>query len=75
MPFDKKVIKEKEVTMGVQMNIWMTILGFISLSIVTSIVTHFWIRYHLKNKAANLPPQSHITRDHTTSESHQNNHS
>lgn len=56
--------------MGVQINIWMTILGFISLSIVISIVTHFWIRYHLKNKAANLPPQSHTTRDHTTSESH-----
>lgn len=56
--------------MGVQMNIWMTILGFISLSIVISIVTHCWIRYHLKNKAANLPPQSH-----TTPESHQNNHS
>ena len=55
--------------MGVQMNIWMTILGFISLSIVISIVTHCWIRYHLKNKAANLPPQSH-----TTPES-QNNHS
>ena len=55
--------------------IWMTILGFISLSIVISIVTHCWIRYHLKNKAANLPPQSHTTRDHTTSESHQDNHS
>ena len=61
--------------MSVQMNIWMTILGFISLSIVISIVTHFWIRYHLKNKAANLPPQSHTTRDDTTSDSHQNNHS
>lgn len=61
--------------MGVQMNIWMTILGFISLSIVISIVTHFWIRYHLKNKAANLPPQSHTTRAHTTPKSHQNNHS
>ena len=56
--------------MQVDSQIWMTILGFISLSIVISIVTHFWIRYHLKNKAANLPPQSH-----TTSESHQNNHS
>ena len=74
MPFDKKVIKEKEVTMGVQMNIWMTILGFISLSIVISIVTHCWIRYHLKNKAANLPPQSYTTHAHTTPES-QNNHS
>ena len=61
--------------MQVDSKIWMTILGFISLSIVISIVTHFWIRYHLKNKAANLPPQSHTTRDHTTSESHQNNHS
>ena len=61
--------------MQVDSQIWMTILGFISLSIVISIVTHFWIRYHLKNKAANLPPQSHTTRDHTTSESHQNNHS
>lgn len=60
--------------MGVQMNIWMTILGFISLSIVISIVTHCWIRYHLKNKAANLPPQSHTTHAHTTPES-QNNHS
>lgn len=55
--------------------IWMTILGFISLSIVISIVTHFWIRYHLKNKAANLPPQSHTTRAHTTPESHQKNRS
>ena len=61
--------------MQVDSKIWMTILGFISLSIVISIVTHCWIRYHLKNKAANLPPQSHTTRDHTTSESHQNNHS
>lgn len=61
--------------MQVDSKIWMTILGFISLSIVISIVTHFWIRYHLKNKAANLPPQSHTTRDHTTSESHQKNHS
>ena len=61
--------------MQVDSQIWMTILGFISLSIVISIVTHFWIRYHLKNKAAKLPPQSHTTRDHTTSESHQNNHS
>lgn len=61
--------------MQVDSQIWMTILGFISLSIVISIVTHCWIRYHLKNKAANLPPQSHTTRDHTTSESHQNNHS
>ena len=61
--------------MQVDSQIWMTILGFISLSIVISIVTHFWIRYHLKNKAANLPPQSHTTRDHTTSESHQDNHS
>ena len=61
--------------MGVQMNIWMTILGFISLSIVISIVTHFWIRYHLKNKAANLPPQSHTTHAHTTTESHHKNHS
>ena len=55
--------------------IWMTILGFISLSIVISIVTHCWIRYHLKNKAANLPPQSHTTHTHTTPKSHQNNHS
>ena len=54
--------------------IWMTILGFISLSIVISIVTHCWIRYHLKNKAANMPPQSHTTHAHTTTES-QNNHS
>ena len=54
--------------MGVQMNIWMTILGFISLSIVISIVTHCWIRYHLKNKAANLPPQSHTTHAHTTTD-------
>ena len=61
--------------MQVDSQIWMTILGFISLSIVISIVTHFWIRYHLKNKAANLPPQSHTTRAQTTSESHQNNHS
>ena len=61
--------------MQVDSQIWMTILGFISLSIVISIVTHFWIRYHLKNKAANLPPQSHATRAHTTSESHQKNHS
>lgn len=61
--------------MQVDSKIWMTILGFISLSIVISIVTHCWIRYHLKNKAANLPPQSHTTRDHTTSESHQDNHS
>ena len=60
--------------MGVQMNIWMTILGFISLSIVISIVTHFWIRYHLKNKAANLPPQSHTKHANTTPES-PNNHS
>ena len=60
--------------MQVDSQIWMTILGFISLSIVISIVTHFWIRYHLKNKAANLPPQSHTTRAHTTSES-PNNHS
>lgn len=37
--------------MQVDSQIWMTILGFISLSIVISIVTHFWIRYHLKNKA------------------------
>ncbi len=61
--------------MQVDSQIWMTILGFISLSIVISIVTHFWIRYHLKNKAANLPPQSHTTHAHTTTESHQNNHS
>ena len=61
--------------MQVDSQIWMTILGFISLSIVISIVTHFWIRYHLKNKAANLPPPSHTTRAHTTSESHQKNHS
>ena len=61
--------------MQVDSQIWMTILGFISLSIVISIVTHFWIRYHLKNKATNLPPQSHTTRAHTTSESHQKNHS
>lgn len=61
--------------MQVDSQIWMTILGFISLSIVISIVTHFWIRYHLKNKAANLLPQSHTTRAHTTSESHQKNHS
>lgn len=61
--------------MQVDSKIWMTILGFISLSIVISIVTHFWIRYHLKNKAANLPPQSHMTHAHTTSESHQKNHS
>ena len=61
--------------MQVDSQIWMTILGFISLSIVISIVTHCWIRYHLKNKAANLPPQSHMTRAHTTSESHRNNHS
>ena len=61
--------------MQVDSQIWMTILGFISLSIVISIVTHFWIRYHLKNKAANLPPQSHTTHTHTTTESHQNNHS
>lgn len=61
--------------MQVDSQIWMTILGFISLSIVISIVTHFWIRYHLKNKAANLPPQSHTTHAHTTSESHRNNHS
>ena len=61
--------------MQVDSQIWMTILGFISLSIVISIVTHFWIRYHLKNKAANLPAQSHTTRAHTTSESHQKNHS
>nr|WP_312536657.1 hypothetical protein [Moraxella sp. CTOTU47618] len=61
--------------MQVDSQIWMTILGFISLSIVISIVTHFWIRYHLKNKAANLPPQSHTKRAHTTSESHQKNHS
>lgn len=60
--------------MQVDSQIWMTILGFISLSIVISIVTHFWIRYHLKNKAANLPPQSHTTHAHTTTES-QNNHS
>lgn len=37
--------------------IWMTILGFISLSILISIVTHFWIRHHLKNKAANPSAQ------------------
>ncbi len=61
--------------MQVDSQIWMTILGFISLSIVISIVTHFWIRYHLKNKAANLPPQSHTTHAHTTSKSHQKNHS
>lgn len=61
--------------MQVDSQIWMTILGFISLSIVISIVTHFWIRYHLKNKAAKLPPQSHTTRAHTTPKSHQNNHS
>lgn len=61
--------------MQVDSQIWMTILGFISLSIVISIVTHFWIRYHLKNKAANLPPQPHTTRAHTTSESHEKNHS
>lgn len=61
--------------MQVDSQIWMTILGFISLSIVISIVTHFWIRYHLKNKAANLPPQSHTTHAHTTSESHEKNHS
>lgn len=60
--------------MQVDSQIWMTILGFISLSIVISIVTHFWIRYHLKNKAANLPSQSHTTHAHTTSESHQKNH-
>lgn len=36
--------------MQVDSQIWMTILGFISLSIVISIVTHFWIRYHLKIK-------------------------
>lgn len=61
--------------MQVDSQIWMTILGFISLSIVISIVTHFWIRYHLKNKAANLSPQSHTTHAQTTSESHQKNHS
>ncbi|BFM98842.1 hypothetical protein EOL70_23840 [Leucothrix sargassi] len=61
--------------MQVDSKIWMTILGFISLSIVISIVTHCWIRYHLKNKAANLPPQSHTTHAHTTSESHRNDHS
>lgn len=36
--------------MQVSSQIWMTILGFISLSIVISLVTHFWIRHHLKNK-------------------------
>ena len=61
--------------MQVDSQIWMTILGFISLSIVISIVTHFWSRYHLKNKAAKLPPQSHTTRAHTTPKSHQKNHS
>ena len=42
--------------------IWFTIFGFIGLSICISIVTHFWIRLHLKNKAANPSPQSNATK-------------
>ncbi len=36
-------------------HIWLTIFGFISLSIVMSLVTHLWIRHHLKHK--NTHPQ------------------
>ena len=41
-------------------HIWLTIFGFISLSIVMSLVTHLWIRHHLKHK--NTLPQKKIKK-------------
>lgn len=57
--------------MQVSSHIWLTILGFISLSVVISIVTHFWIRHHLKNKMAKPLPQAKTTVVNSTIDSNQ----